>query len=143
MFFSGLHFSVKEGNLGFLLFFMGKFKQEITHVLAYFKEIAPFIVCLLCSLIFLLCIIIFRWLTLKAHRQISKKRFFEKYCSCDKVCQFSALQGKPWRSYLENATIDNKFINKFLYIKHLSKTFWEEKLLGRDNNYVCKILDYF
>ena len=32
-------------------------------------------------------------LTLKAHRQISKKRCFEKYCSCDKACQFSALRG--------------------------------------------------
>ena len=30
---------------------------------------------------------------LKAHRQLSKKRCFEKYCSCDKACQFSALQG--------------------------------------------------
>ena len=32
---------------------------------------------------------------LKAHRQISRKRCFEKYCSCDKACQFSALQGTP------------------------------------------------
>ena len=32
---------------------------------------------------------------LNVHRQISKKRFFEKYCSCDKACQFSALQGTP------------------------------------------------
>ena len=28
---------------------------------------------------------------LKTHRQISKKRCFEKHCSCDKVFQFSAL----------------------------------------------------
>ena len=28
---------------------------------------------------------------LKAHRQISEKRCFEKYCSCDQACQFSAL----------------------------------------------------
>ena len=28
---------------------------------------------------------------LKAHRQISEKRCFEKYCSYDKACQFSAL----------------------------------------------------
>ena len=28
---------------------------------------------------------------LKAHRQISKKWCFEKYCSCDQVCQVSAL----------------------------------------------------
>ena len=37
---------------------------------------------------------IFRWFynnNLKAHRQISKKRCFEKYCSCDQACQFSAL----------------------------------------------------
>ena len=32
---------------------------------------------------------------LKAHWQISKKRRFERYCSCDKACQFPALQGKP------------------------------------------------
>ena len=28
---------------------------------------------------------------LKAHRQISKKRCFENYCSCDQACQVSAL----------------------------------------------------
>ena len=28
---------------------------------------------------------------LKTQRQISKKRSFENYCSCDKACQFSAL----------------------------------------------------
>ena len=28
---------------------------------------------------------------LKAHRQISKKRCFEKYCSCDQACRFSAF----------------------------------------------------
>ena len=43
---------------------------------------------------------------------MSEKGYFEKYCSCDKACQFSALQGTPRRSYLENLTIDNKFINK-------------------------------
>ena len=32
---------------------------------------------------------------LKTHRHISKKRCFEKYCSCDKACQFSALHGTP------------------------------------------------
>ena len=37
-----------------------------------------------------------RWeKSLKAHRQISKKRCFEKYCSCDQACQFSALQVTP------------------------------------------------
>ena len=50
--------------------------------------------------------------SLLAHRQISKKRCFGKYCSCDKTCQFSALQGAPRRSYLENLTIDDKLINK-------------------------------
>ena len=50
--------------------------------------------------------------SLKAHQQIPKKRCFEKYCSCDQACQFSALQGTPWQSYLENLTIDDKFINK-------------------------------
>ena len=49
--------------------------------------------------------------TLKAHWQVPKKRCFEKYCSCDKACQFWALLGTPWRSYLENQTIGDKFIN--------------------------------
>ena len=48
----------------------------------------------------------------KAHRQISKKQCFEKYCLCDKACQFSALQCTHWWNYLENLTIDDKFINK-------------------------------
>ena len=52
---------------------------------------------------------------LEAHRQISKKRCFEKYCSYDQVCQFSVLEGTPWRSYLENLTIDDKFINKRVF----------------------------
>ena len=30
-------------------------------------------------------------LVLKTHRQISKKRCFEKHCSCDQACQFSVL----------------------------------------------------
>ena len=51
-------------------------------------------------------------ISLKAHRKISQKRCFEKYCSCDKACHFSALWGTPRRSYLENPTIDDKFINK-------------------------------
>ena len=46
------------------------------------------------------------------NRQISEKRCFEKYCSCDKACQFSALYGTPWRRYLENLTTDEKSINK-------------------------------
>ena len=32
-----------------------------------------------------------RFRLLKEHRQISKKRCFEKYCSCDKAFQSSAL----------------------------------------------------
>ena len=39
--------------------------------------------------------------SLKAHRQISIKRCFENYCSCDQACQFSASQGTPWRSYFQ------------------------------------------
>ena len=38
---------------------------------------------------------------LKALWQIYKKRCSEKYCSCVEACQFSALYGTPWRSYLE------------------------------------------
>ena len=66
---------------------------------------------------------------LKAHWQISKKLCFEKYCSCDKACQFLALQGTPWRRFLENLPIDNKFINnesdEFKF--DMSITCWEEK----------------
>ena len=49
---------------------------------------------------------------LKAHPQISKIWSFEKYCSCDQACQVSALLVTTWQSYLENLTIDDKFINK-------------------------------
>ena len=60
------------------------------------------------------------------NRQISEKRCFEKYCSCNKVCQFSALYGTPWRSYLENLTTDEKSINKpvfsTLYTSNVYKT---------------------
>ena len=34
---------------------------------------------------------------LKAYRQISKKRCFGKYCSCDQACQFSASKGKIYK----------------------------------------------
>ena len=51
---------------------------------------------------------------LKAHQQISTKRCFEKYCSCDQAYQVSALQDTPWRSYLENLKIDDKFDDKFI-----------------------------
>ena len=39
--------------------------------------------------------------SLKTHRDISKRRCFEKFCCCDQACQFSVLEGTPWRSYLE------------------------------------------
>ena len=45
--------------------------------------------------------------SLKAHWQISKKRHFEKYC----MPIFSFI-GTPWRSYLENLIIEDKFIKK-------------------------------
>ena len=38
----------------------------------------------------------------------------EKYCSCDKECQFSALQGIFWQSNLEKLTISDRYINKRL-----------------------------
>ena len=56
-------------------------------------------------------LITFSWIMKysKAHRQITKKRCFKKYYSCDKAC------------YLEIVTIDDKFKNKnefgFAYIK--------------------------
>ena len=42
-----------------LFFFYGRFRWGMTHVLAYFNEISPFIVFIM-FLDFLLCIIIFR-----------------------------------------------------------------------------------
>ena len=39
-----------------------------------------------------LLLVILLLMFLKAHRQISKKRCFEKYCSCDQACQVSALK---------------------------------------------------
>ena len=51
--FSGLYFSVKKRNLGFLSLFFFFFLREssggMTDVLASFNEIPPFIVSLLCS----------------------------------------------------------------------------------------------
>ena len=40
------------------------------------------------------------------------KIVFKKDCLHDKTCQFSASQGTPWQSYLENLAIDDKFIKK-------------------------------
>ena len=34
------------------------------------------------------------------------------HCSCNQVCQFSALQGTNCRIYLENLTIGDKFTKK-------------------------------
>ena len=53
-----------------------------------------------------------QFLIWKTHRQVSKKRGFEKYCSCDRPCQFSALQGTPRRSYQEKMIFDDKRIDK-------------------------------
>ena len=78
----------------------------------------------------------------KAHRQISKKQCLKKYCSCGKAWQFSALQGTPCRSYLENPITDDKFINKrvrlFIHQTCLKRV-EKRKSLGRHNNYICKI----
>ena len=86
------------------------------------------------------------WFDLKAHWQISTKRYFEKYYSCDKACQYSALQGIPWPSYLENLTIDNKFINKrvrlFIHQTMCLKCVEKKKLLGCHNKN-AKWFNYF
>ena len=54
-------------------------------------------------------------------------RCFGKYCSCEQACQFSALQGTPWWSYLENLTIDDKFINKRVRLYMHQTMYGEEK----------------
>ena len=41
-------------------------------------------------------LVLFFQCALKAHRQISKKRCFGKYCLCDQACQFSALRRKNY-----------------------------------------------
>ena len=64
---------------------------------------------------------------LKAHQQISKKWCFQKYCSSDQAHQFSALQSKPWQSYLENLTIDEKYINKRVRLC-ICQTMCQEKI---------------
>ena len=74
---------------------------------------------------------------LKAHQQIFPKQCFEKYCSYNKAFQFLALQGTLWWSYLEDLTIDYKFITKQVplfirqttSLKHVDK----KKLLGCHN----------
>ena len=49
--------------------------------------------------------------TFHTHWQISKKRYFEKYCSCDKAGQFSVLLGIFWKSHLEKLTNAKKYAN--------------------------------
>ena len=68
--------------------------------------------------------------TLKAHRQISKKRCFEKYCSYHQVCQFSALEGTLCLSFLENLTIDDKYTNKQVRLFIHQKMCQEEKIIS-------------
>ena len=73
------------------------------------------------------------FLSLKAHREMSEKWYFEKHCSFNQACQFLASQSTPWRSYLENLTIEDRFINNevdFLYIKRYVK---KKKLFVRHN----------
>ena len=50
-------------------------------------------------------------------RHISKKWCFEKYCSRDKVYQFSALYDLSWQCYLKKMTNDEKY-------KQTSSTFY-------------------
>ena len=70
---------------------------------------------------------------LKAHRQISKKRCFEKYCVCDQAYQVSALKGTPSPSCLENLTIDDKFKNKRVRLFIHQQCVEKKKLLVRYN----------
>ena len=53
---------------------------------------------------------------LNTHPQTFRERCFEKYCSCDKACQFYALKGIIWQSYLEKLIICNKYINKRIWL---------------------------
>ena len=81
-------------------------------------------------------------MNLKAQRQISKKRCFGKYCPCDQACQFSALQGTPCRSYLENLTIDDKFINKRVRL-FMHQNVWRRKnLLIRHSRAAKQLFNY-
>ena len=67
---------------------------------------------------------------LKAYWQISKKRCFERCCSCDQTCQFSVSWGTPWRSYFKNLTIDDKFMNKRVRLFIHQKMCLEEKIIS-------------
>ena len=70
------------------------------------------------------------FLSLKADQQISEKWCFEKHCSCNQACQFSVSQSTPWRSYLENLTIDDKFINKWVWLFMYQTKCQEEKIIS-------------
>ena len=68
------------------------------------------------------------YVSLKAHRHISKRRYFEKYCSCDKACQFWALWSTPWRSYF-------KILKNWRQIyKQTSSTFYTSNDVSRRKN---------
>ena len=72
---------------------------------------------------------------------MSKKRCFEKYCSNNQICQFSAFQGKPWRRYLENLTFDDKFINKRVRLFIHQRMCREEKIIRRHNKVAKQLLN--
>ena len=80
--------------------------------------------------------------SLKAHWEISKKRCFKKYYTYDQVCQFSALQCTPWPCYLDNLTIDDKFINKRVRLfLHQTMCREEKKILIRHNKVAKQLLN--
>ena len=70
---------------------------------------------------------------LKAHWQISKKLCSEKCCSCDEACQFSALYGTPWRSYLEKTDKWRQMYKQtsltFYISNDVCKGCWEGKIV--------------
>ena len=55
---------------------------------------------------------LFLALSLKVHRQISKKRCFEKYFSFDKACHFQLYGRHPDGVIWKKLIIDDKYINK-------------------------------
>ena len=71
--------------------------------------------------------------SLKAHWQISKKLCFEKYCSGDKACKFSALLSTPWQSCLEKSwqmiTIYKQTSLTIYTSNDVSKRCWEEEII--------------
>ena len=73
----------------------------------------------------------------KAHQQISKKQYFEKYIYIVHMIKYANIQlyrvYTPWRSYLENLTIDNKFIKKGVSLFMHQMMCQEEKILKCHN----------